>query len=72
MEAIIDMNAPSQNAPGAMVVDHRKAELETMLSPELAELVRSKKIRLVTYQELIARAGGPSAMRRPPPSGTTP
>jgi hypothetical protein len=50
---------------------HRKAELETMLSPELAELVRSKKIRLLTYQELIARAGGPSAMRRPPPSGTT-
>ena len=44
------MNAPEQNAPGAGVVAHRKAELETMLSPELAELVRTGKIRLVTYQ----------------------
>jgi chitin disaccharide deacetylase len=64
MEAIVDMNAPSQNAPGAGVVDHRTAELETMLSPELAELVRSGKIRLVTYRELAARAGA-AGMRRP-------
>ncbi|HEX6627572.1 MAG TPA: ChbG/HpnK family deacetylase [Gemmatimonadaceae bacterium] len=64
MEVIFDMNAASQNAPGAGVVDHRKAELETMLSPELAELVRSGKIRLVTYQQLVARAGL-SGMRRP-------
>jgi predicted glycoside hydrolase/deacetylase ChbG (UPF0249 family) len=61
MEVIFDMNAASQNAPGAGVVDHRKAELETMLSPELAEMVRSGKIRLVTYQQLVAR----SVMRRP-------
>ena len=33
MEAIVDMNAPEQNAPGAGVVDHRKAELDAMLSP---------------------------------------
>jgi predicted glycoside hydrolase/deacetylase ChbG (UPF0249 family) len=66
MEVIFDMNAPSQNAPGAGVVDHRKAELETMLSPELAELVRSGKIRLITYQQLLARVGL-SGMRRPPP-----
>ena len=64
MEVIFDMNAASQNAPGAGVVDHRKAELETMLSPELAEVVRSGKIRLVTYQQLVARAGL-SSMRRP-------
>jgi len=64
MEVIFDMNAPEQNAPGAGVVDHRKAELETMLSPELAELVRSGKIRLVTYQQLVARAGL-AGMRRP-------
>ncbi|MFL5564910.1 MAG: ChbG/HpnK family deacetylase [Gemmatimonadaceae bacterium] len=64
MEVIFDMNAPSQNAPDAGVVAHRKAELETMLSPELADLVRSGKIRLVTYQQLVARAGLPS-MRRP-------
>jgi hypothetical protein len=64
MEVIFDMNAPAQNAPGAGVVDHREAELGTMLSPELAELVRSGKIRLVTYQELVARAGT-AGMRRP-------
>ena len=64
MEVIFDMNAASQNAPGAGVVDHRKAELETMLSPELAELVRSGRIRLVTYQQLVARAG--LAGMRPP------
>jgi predicted glycoside hydrolase/deacetylase ChbG (UPF0249 family) len=64
MEVIFDMNAPSQNSPDAGVVAHRKAELETMLSPELAELVRSGKIRLVTYGQLVARAGLAS-MHRP-------
>jgi predicted glycoside hydrolase/deacetylase ChbG (UPF0249 family) len=64
MEVIFDMNAPSQNTPDAGVVAHRKAELETMLSPELAELVRSGKIRLVTYQQLVARFGL-TGMRRP-------
>lgn len=64
MEVIFDMNAPGQNAPNAGVVAHRKAELETMLSPELAELVRSGKIKLVTYQQLVAREGTAS-MRRP-------
>jgi len=57
MEVIFDMNAPSQNAPGAGVVDHREAEMRAMLSPELAELVRSGKIRLVTYAQLVARSG---------------
>jgi predicted glycoside hydrolase/deacetylase ChbG (UPF0249 family) len=64
MGVIYDMNAPSQNSPDAGVVAHRKAELETMLSPELAELARSGKIRLVTYQQLVARVGLPG-MRRP-------
>jgi predicted glycoside hydrolase/deacetylase ChbG (UPF0249 family) len=64
MEVIFDMNEPSQNAPDAGVVAHRKAELETMLSPELAELVRSGQIRLVTYQQLVARVGL-AGMRRP-------
>src|SRR3982751_6282363 len=64
MEAIYDMNAPAQNAPDAGVVAHRNAELHTMLSPELAELVRTGKIRLVTYQQLVARTGV-SGMRRP-------
>jgi chitin disaccharide deacetylase len=64
MEVIFDMNAPEQNAPGAGVVEHRKAELQTMLSPELADLARSGKIRLVTYQQLVARTGL-EGMRRP-------
>jgi hypothetical protein len=65
MEVIFDQNAPEQNAPGAGVVDHRTAELQTMLSPELAELVRSGKIHLINYQQLIARVGGPSKMQMP-------
>lgn len=64
MEVIFDMNAPEQNAPDAGVVAHRKAELDAMLSPELAELVRSGKIRLVTYRQLMERVG-PSGLRRP-------
>ena len=64
MEVIYDMNAPEQNAPGAGVVAHRKAELETMLSPELAELVRTGKIRLVTYQTMMTRIG-PQSLQRP-------
>ena len=67
MEAIVDMNAPEQNKPGAGVVDHRKAELESMLSPELAELVRSGKIRLINYRQLIDKVGGASKMRAPTP-----
>lgn len=64
MEVIFDMNAPAQNSPEAGVVAHRKAELETMLSPDLAELVRSGKIRLVTYRQLVERFG-PAGMGRP-------
>jgi len=64
MEAIFDMNASAQNAPDAGVVAHRNAELHTMLSPELAELVRSGKIRLLTYQQLVTRAGL-AGMKRP-------
>jgi predicted glycoside hydrolase/deacetylase ChbG (UPF0249 family) len=67
MEVIVDMNAPEQNAPGAGVVDHRKAELDAMLSPELAELARTGKIRLINYQQLITRVGGPDRMRMPAP-----
>lgn len=64
MEVIFDMNAPSQNTPESGVLAHRKAELEAMLSPELAALVRSGKVTLVTYQHLAARVGL-AGMRRP-------
>lgn len=64
MEAIYDMNAEAQNSPDAGVVAHRNAELHTMLSPELAELVRSGRIRLVTYRTLVDRVGL-AGMKRP-------
>jgi chitin disaccharide deacetylase len=67
MEAIYDMNAEAQNSPDAGVVAHRNAELHTLLSPELAELVRSGKIRLVTYRQLVDRMGL-AGMKRPPAS----
>jgi predicted glycoside hydrolase/deacetylase ChbG (UPF0249 family) len=53
-EAMWDMNAASQNV-GSGVAAHRSAELDAMLSPELAQLVSSGKIRLVTYSDLVAR-----------------
>ena len=64
MEAIYDMNAAGQDAPDAGVVAHRNAELHTLLSPELADLVRSGKVRLVTYQQLVTRTGL-NGMKRP-------
>jgi chitin disaccharide deacetylase len=64
MEAIYDMNAAGQNSPDAGVVAHRNAELHTLLSPELAELVRAGKIRLVTYRTLVDRMGL-AGMKRP-------
>jgi len=64
MEVIYDMNAPAQNSPGSGVMANRNAELQTMLSPEVADLVRTGKIRLVTYQQLLTRFGV-AGMRRP-------
>jgi predicted glycoside hydrolase/deacetylase ChbG (UPF0249 family) len=66
MDVIVDMNAPSQNEPGQGVAAHRSAELAMVTSPELAQLVKSGRIRLVTYRQLIARAGGIAGMRAPP------
>jgi predicted glycoside hydrolase/deacetylase ChbG (UPF0249 family) len=58
MGALFDLNAPAQNAAGSGVATHRGAELDAVLSPELAELVRSRAIRLITYEQLIARYKG--------------
>jgi hypothetical protein len=41
-----------------LVAQHRQAELDAVLSPELAGLVKSNKVKLVTYEQVIARAGG--------------
>ena len=64
MEVIFDMNAPAQNAPTRASSRTGRPSCKTMLSPELAELVRSGKIKLVTYQQLIAR-NGLTSMQQP-------
>lgn len=58
MDALFDMNAPAQNEPGSGVGAHRRAELDAVLSPELATLVRSKAIQLITYEQLATRYKG--------------
>jgi len=55
MTTLFDLNAPAQNASGAGVAAHRKSELDAMLSAELAQLVRSGAIRLITYRHLVER-----------------
>ncbi len=71
MDAIYDQNAAEQNVPGAKVVDHRSAELATLLSPEFAQLWKSGKIHLENYGELIARVGL-SSMHAPAPDKLAP
>jgi hypothetical protein len=58
MDALFDLNAPAQNAAGAGVGAHRGAELEAVLSPEVARLVTSGAIRLVTYAQIAQRPRG--------------
>jgi predicted glycoside hydrolase/deacetylase ChbG (UPF0249 family) len=67
MEVIFDQNAPSQNGTDGkpLVVAHRQAELDMLLAPEFTQMVRAGKVRLITYEQLIARSGGVSAMKRP-------
>jgi len=71
MDAIYDQNAAEQNVPSAKVVDHRSAELATLLSPELAQLWKSGKIHLENYGQLIARVGL-SSMHAPAPDRLAP
>jgi hypothetical protein len=69
MEVLFDRNNAAQNsgAGDPLVAQHRQAELEAMLSPELAAAVRSGQIKLVTYDQVIAKAGGPAALQSPVP-----
>lgn len=66
MEALLDQNNAAQNtASGApLAVRHRAAELEMLLSPEVASRLEDGTVRLVTYADLMARHGL-AAMRRP-------
>lgn len=69
MDVLFDRNNAAQNSADGLplVARHRQSELEMVLSPEFAELVRSGKVRLITYQQLIDRSGGAGAMHRPLP-----
>jgi predicted glycoside hydrolase/deacetylase ChbG (UPF0249 family) len=54
MNALVDMNNEDQHSDSEPVVAmHRSAELATLLSPEFRELIKSNKIRLVTYKDVI-------------------
>jgi predicted glycoside hydrolase/deacetylase ChbG (UPF0249 family) len=59
MNALIDMNsADMQSKAGEPIVAmHRSAELAMLLSKEFQALVRSKKIELVTYGDLVKTIG---------------
>ena len=65
MEVLFDRNNAAQNsgAGDPLVARHRQGELEAVLSPEFAALVKSGRVKLVTYEQLIARAGGPAGNR---------
>ncbi|MEO8334439.1 MAG: ChbG/HpnK family deacetylase [bacterium] len=67
MEVLFDRNNAAQNASDGvpLVARHRQAELNMVLSPEFAQLVRSGRVKLITYQQLSDRMGGPSGMKRP-------
>ena len=68
MEVLYDRNNAAQNSGAGepLVAQHRQSELDAVLSPELAELVKSNKVKLVTYDQVIARAGGGTGTRPVP------
>jgi predicted glycoside hydrolase/deacetylase ChbG (UPF0249 family) len=65
MEVLFDRNNAAQNSGSGdpLVARHREGELQAVLSPEFGALVKSGRVKLVTYDELIARAGGPKGNR---------
>jgi len=67
MEVLFDRNDADQNSSAGvpLVAQHRQAELDAVLSPDLATLVKSNRVKLITYEQLIARSGGQFA--RPVP-----
>ncbi len=70
MDALIDENAAEQNVAGGGpgVSAHRQAELQALLSPELAGWLRDGKARAITYRDLVAR-GGLETMHAPSDEG---
>ena len=68
MEALFDRNnaAQSDSAGRPLTALHRQAELDAVLSPEFAELVKSNKVTLMGYGQLISRSGAAQEARPVP------
>lgn len=66
MHALVDMNNASMNSDKGAdpVSNHRQAELDAITSKEFLQLVKDKKIRLVTYADLVNKHGL-KAMKKP-------
>ena len=66
LAALVDMNDPTQNTTAGepLMARHRQAELDMLLSPEFARLRTARSITLLTYADLMQRAGR-AGMRRP-------
>jgi predicted glycoside hydrolase/deacetylase ChbG (UPF0249 family) len=62
MQALIDMNNPDDPFT---VSRHRQAELNALLSDDFKKLLKKKKIKLVTYRDVVSKEGL-KAMKRPP------
>ena len=59
MNALIDMNSSDMQAKAGepIVAMHRAAELAMLLSKEFQGMVKSKKVELVTYRDLMNTVG---------------
>ena len=68
MEALFDRNnaAQSDEKGRPLTALHRQAELDAVLSPEFAQLVKSNKVKLVNYEQVIGRAATSQGARPVP------
>ena len=58
MNALVDMNNKDQHSDTKpLVAMHRSAELNSLLSPEFQTMVKSGKVKLVTYRNLVQEVG---------------
>jgi chitin disaccharide deacetylase len=67
MNALVDKNAAQMNSPTGEPLSgkHRQAELDAVLSSELAAVARERGIKFITYRDVIA-AKGLASMKRAP------
>jgi len=66
MNALLDMNSALMRgaANESLVGKHRHAELQALCAPEFREQIEKKKIKLVTYREIMS-GRGLKAMKAP-------